>query len=134
MLLGLLPPPGQLDGQPQPNISAITLTWKAPPSLDLTGVDPDILHYEISIFNNATGVAENFTSNKTEYTYYVNEGQLRVDTCQEIDFSVLAVNSVGRGNKSDISVGLHTRMTLRVLAILSLVNLHDVAALSVQLR
>ena len=60
------------------------------------------------MFDNATGATENFTSFVTNYTYYVNVGQLQsVDTCQEIYFSVLAVNSVGRGNKSDISVALH---------------------------
>ena len=116
MLTGSLSSPYQLNGQAQPNISVITLSWRAPPSLDLTGVDPDILYYEIFVFDNATGMTENFTSFAAEYTYYLNEfdRQNNIDTCQELDFSVLAVNSVGRGNKSDISIGLHAGILLYI--------------------
>ena len=76
-----------------------------PPSLDLTDVDPDIMHYEISVFHNKTGKTENFTApnNMTEYTYYVQEANSN-NLCQELEFSILAVNVVGRGIKSTINV------------------------------
>lgn len=98
----MLPPPTNFSGQPLPNILAIHLTWGAPPSLDLTGIDPDIVHYEISVFYNATGENEHFITLHTEYTYLV--GQIHnTDLCQDLEFSVLALNVVGRGSKNTIN-------------------------------
>ena len=99
---GLLPPPTNFNGKPLPNNLAIHLTWGAPPTLDLTGVDPDIIHYEISVFNK-TGESENFTALHTEYTYRARQVQC-TDLCQDLEFSVLALNIVGRGNKNTISI------------------------------
>lgn len=67
--------------------------------MDLTGIDPDIMHYEISVFNNKTGQIENLTVHETNLTYYVHPSH-GSDLCQELEFSVLAVNAVGRGSKS----------------------------------
>ena len=100
---GLLPPPTNFNGQSLPNDLAIHLTWGAPPTLDLTGVDPDIIHYEISVFDNKTGESENFTTLHTEYTYPVHQIH-GTDLCQDLEFSVLALNIVGRGNKNTISI------------------------------
>ena len=108
MYTGLLSPPLQLQGLPLPNISAIHLTWSPPPSLNLTGIEPDINHYEITVFNNKTGARENFSSLATEFTYYIQEVDHYVDTCQELVFSVLAVNVVGKGKSSIISVALNS--------------------------
>ena len=107
---GLLSAPLELNGDPQPNISAIHLTWIAPPSLDLTNIDHDITYYEIFVFDNKTGETENYTSFTTNYTYYniMYDTQHVVDTCQMLEFAVYAVNVVGRGSESTISVGLHT--------------------------
>lgn len=65
----------------------------------MTGVDPDIMHYEISAFNNKTGQIENLTIQGTNFTYYVHPAH-GSDLYQELEFSVLAVNVVGRGNKN----------------------------------
>lgn len=99
----MLPPPVNFSGQPLANNLAIRLTWEAPLSLDLTGNDPDIIHYEISVFHNKTGENENFTAFHTEYTYLVHQIH-STDLCQELEFSVLALNIAGRGNKSTINI------------------------------
>jgi hypothetical protein len=102
---GLLSPPTGFRGQPLPNNLEIHLTWGAPPSLDLTGIDPDIMNYEISVFLNETGESENFTTLHTEYTYLVRQIH-SADLChdQDLEFSVLALNVVGRGSKSTLNV------------------------------
>ena len=97
----MLPPPLNFNGQQLHNDLAIYLTWVPPPSLDLTGIDPDIMHYEISVFNNKTGQTENLNVHGTNFTYYVHPAH-GSDLCQELEFSVLAVNIVGRGSKNTI--------------------------------
>ena len=72
----------------------------------MTGVDPDIIHYEISVFDNKTGESENFTVLHTEYTYLVSHIHSCTNLCQEMEFSVLALNIVGRGTKSTINIAL----------------------------
>lgn len=99
----MLPPPTNFNGKPLPNDLAIHLTWGAPPTLDLTDIDPDIMHYEISVFDNKTGESENFTVLHTEYTYLVHLVH-GTDLCQDLEFSVLALNIVGRGSKNIISI------------------------------
>lgn len=96
---GLLSPPLNFNGQRLYNNLAIYLTWVPPVSLDLTGVDPDILHYEISVFNNKTGQIENQTVHGTNFIYHLHPAH-GSDLCQELEFSVLAVNTVGRGSKN----------------------------------
>lgn len=104
-MAGLLPPPTNFNGQPLSDDLAIHLSWVAPPSLDLTGIDPDIAQYEISVFHNKTGDSENFTTLHTEYTYLVHQ-IYSTDLCQDLEFSVLALNTVGRGSKNTINVAL----------------------------
>ena len=77
--------------------------------MDLTGIDPDIMHYEISVFDNKTGESENFTTLHTEYTYLVRQVH-GTDLCQDLEFSVLALNVVGRGTKSTIKIALQEGM------------------------
>ena len=72
----------------------------------MTGVDPDIMHYEISVFDNKTGESENFTTLHTEYTYLVSHIHSCTNLCQEMEFSVLALNIVGRGTKSTLNIAL----------------------------
>jgi hypothetical protein len=101
----LLPPPTNFSGQPVPlpNNLAIHLTWGAPPTLDLTDIYPDIMNYEISVFHNKTGESENFTTLHTEFTYLVHQIH-GTDLCQDLMFSVLALNIVGRGSKSNLNI------------------------------
>ena len=99
----MLSPPPFFSGQRLPNNLAIQFTWGAPPSLDLTDIDPDIMHFEISIFHNKTGQTENFVVNGTNFTYYVHPAH-GSDLCQQLEFSVLAVNAVGKGSKNTINV------------------------------
>ncbi len=99
----MLPQPTNFNGQPLPNDLTIFLTWEAPLSLDLTDIDPDITHYEISVFDNKTGASENFTTFHTEYTYLVHHIH-STDLCQDLEFSVLALNVVGKGSKSTLKI------------------------------
>ena len=51
---------------------------------------------------------ENFTSFTTEFTYKIQRDEHYVDTCQESwEFSLVAVNVVGKGNESTIIVVLN---------------------------
>ena len=102
-IAGLLSPPIHFNGKSLPTNFAIDLIWRPPPSLDLTDIDPDIMHYEISILNNKTGQIENFVVNGTNFTYYVHPAH-GSDVCQQLEFSVLAVNTVGRGSKNTINI------------------------------
>ena len=58
---GLLSSPLNFNGQKLHSNLAIYLTWVPPPSLDLSAIDPDIMYYEISVFNNIRGQTENST-------------------------------------------------------------------------
>ena len=80
--------------------------WKAPPSLDLTDIDPDIMHYEISVFDNKSGQTENYIVNGNNFTYYVHPAY-GSDLCQQLEFNVLAINAVGKGSKNTINVTPH---------------------------
>ena len=68
------------------------LSWMAPESLDITGIDPDISHYNVcsSILNEVSCR----DVQGLEYTFV----SVRIG----IDFTVAAVNTVGEGNVSSI--------------------------------
>lgn len=103
----MLSSPLNLKGQPL-NYTTIHLSWIAPPSIDLTGVDLDISYYEILVFHNKTDQTENFTVNATEFIYTRDTSIGSIETCQELDFSVQAVNIVGKGDKTTVGIAFHT--------------------------
>ncbi len=78
---------------------AITLTWEAPPTLDLTGIHPDISDYTVYIeLNSSHFWWDNVT--QTEYTFTSLPGQT-ANPCHIYQFSVSAWNVVGEGSRSD---------------------------------
>ena len=77
---------------------ALTLTWKAPPTLDLTNIDPDISNYTVYVEVNGIH-AWTDTVTETEYTFTGIPGEM-IDSCQVYTFSVSAWNVVGEGNRS----------------------------------
>ncbi len=75
---------------------AIILTWEAPPTLDLTGIHPDISNYTVYIeLDSSRFLRDNVT--ETEYTF---TGQM-LDPCSVYQFSVSAWNVVGEGSRSE---------------------------------
>ena len=81
--------------------SSLTLTWMAPFSLDLTGIDPDITDYCVRVFNTTSSEQLHSTCqiSMTEFTY-----QLPSDTdCHVYDFTVFGRNGLGRGEENVLS-------------------------------
>ena len=91
--------------------SSLTLTWMAPFSLDLTGVDPDITDYCVRVFNATSSEQLHSTCqiSMTEFTY-----QLPSDTdCHVYDFTVFGRNGLGRGEDRECAV-LHGKCSMYV--------------------
>ncbi len=79
---------------------AITLTWEAPPTLDLTGIHPEISKYIVFIeLNNSHFWRDNVT--ETEYTFTGTVQGEVLDPCSVYQFSVRARNVVGEGSRSE---------------------------------
>ena len=78
--------------------SSVTISWSAPFSLDVTGVDPDIW-YSVFIYNvtdeNNPKLFEKHTIT-TSYTF----APAGFSPCQKYVFSVIALNGAGRGESS----------------------------------
>ena len=81
----------------RPNSSTIHLYWEPPFTLDITGVDPDILGYTVSITNNNTNVASERNVTKPEFLFQEED----YDPCHVYLFEVSALNPVGVGETSD---------------------------------
>lgn len=80
------------------NRTTILLTWREPYTLDITGVDPDISHYEVNIRN-----ADNeqyFRVVNTSVTTYSFDQQSSSTACSVFEFQIAAVNLAGIGEKS----------------------------------
>ena len=75
-------------------VQVIHLTWEAPPSLDITGVDPDIL-YRVDITVNGTSdiILSNY-SNVPEFIYH------GTNTSVIYMFRVTPINGAGNGATS----------------------------------
>ena len=75
-------------------VHAIHLTWEAPPSLDITGVDPDIWYrVDITVHGTSINVSRNY-SNVPEFIY------TGTNTSVIYEFHVTPVNGAGNGAAS----------------------------------
>ena len=117
MLAGLLTPPQNFSGYFLSNKSEIHLEWVAPPSLDLTDIVLDI-YYVITLAKNETGILENITLISTEYTHTLKDFQFV--TCQNLYFTLQAVNVVGMSNKTatNVSFGVGKSCNNNIIIIL----------------
>ena len=99
-ILGLLSAVGDL--RASSNASSVTISWTAPFSLDVTGVDPDIwysvLIYNVTDENNPTAILCTDCINITETHYTFTPDYL--SPCHVYNFSVIPVNGAGQGESS----------------------------------
>ena len=95
------------------NVSSITVSWSAPFSLDVTGVDPDIW-YSVLIYNvtdeeNTTAVPCTDCHNLTQ-THYIFSPDYH-SPCHKYTFTVIPYNGAGQGAATESAVGyLHHGM------------------------
>ena len=84
------------------NASSVTISWTAPFSLDVTGVDPDIwysvLIYNVTDENNPTAILCTDCTNITETHYTFTPDYL--SPCHVYNFSVIPVNGAGQGESN----------------------------------
>ena len=94
---GLLSAVGDL--RASSNASSVTISWTAPFSLDVTGVDPDIW-YSVLIYNvtDETAILCTDCINITETHYTFTPDYL--SPCHVYNFSVIPVNGAGQGESS----------------------------------
>ena len=112
---------GLLDSPPNTTIlesrngSVRTLSWDAPATLDITGVDPDIQHYQICYNQTADDqVCVNISSSgKREFNF--------PNVAVTLLLTVRAVNVVGLGNTSS---AVHNACDGKVTTILALLSKH----------
>ena len=96
------PPSAVADLKTTRNATSITISWEAPWSLDVTGVDHDV-HYNISCFNvtdenNPTPISCTDCTNITETVYTFTPDHL--SPCHVYKFSVTPFNGAGQGESS----------------------------------
>ena len=93
-ILGLLSAVGDL--RANSNASSVTISWTAPFSLDVTGVDPDIrysvLIYNVTDENNPTAISS-VNVNETHYTF-------TPDCLDKYNIYIIPVNGAGKGESS----------------------------------
>ena len=84
------------------NATSITISWEAPWSLDVTGVDPDIwysvLIQDVTDENNPTPISCTDCTNITETVYTFTPDHL--SPCHVYNFSVTPFNGAGQGESS----------------------------------
>ena len=84
------------------HVSSVTISWTAPFSLDVTGVDPDIwysvLIYNVTDENSPTAIlcTDCININETHYTFTPDY----LSPCHVYLFSVIPFNGVGQGESS----------------------------------
>ena len=97
---GLLSAVGDL--RASSNASSVTISWTAPFSLDVTGVNPDIwysvLIYNVTDENNPTAILHTDCINITETHYTFTPDYL--SPCHVYNFSVIPINGAGQGESS----------------------------------
>ena len=97
------------------NVSSVTISWTAPFSLDVTGVDPDIwysvLIYNVTDENNPTAILCTDCINITETHYTFTPDYL--SPCHVYNFSVIPVNGAGQGESSgDVTISMLSHLWL----------------------
>ncbi|CAI8008565.1 hypothetical protein GBAR_LOCUS5864 [Geodia barretti] len=105
------------------NASSVTISWSAPFSLDVTGVDPDIwysvLIYNVTDENNPTAILCTDCINITETHYTFTPDYL--SPCHVHNFSVIPLNGAGQGessfNATTIVVGDSGNISLSIIDI-----------------
>ncbi|CAI8007193.1 hypothetical protein GBAR_LOCUS5098 [Geodia barretti] len=105
------------------NASSVTISWSAPFSLDVTGVDPDIwysvLIYNVTDENNPTAILCTDCINITETHYTFTPDYL--SPCHVYNFSVIPLNGAGQGessfNATTIVVGDSGNISLSIIDI-----------------
>ena len=75
-------------------VHAINLTWEAPPSLDITGVDPDIWYRVDITVSGTSDIILSYYSNVPEFIYN------GTNTSVMYEFRVTPVNDAGNGTTS----------------------------------
>ena len=84
------------------DVSSVTISWTAPFSLDVTGVDPDIwysvLIYNVTNENNITAILCTDCTNISETHYTFTPDHL--SPCDVYNFSVIPYNGAGQGESS----------------------------------
>ena len=92
--------------------SIVSLHWKPPFSLDITGVDPDIEGYCVDVISTTSSstLHSQCGINRTEFNYSLPVGIV----CEDHTYTVTAVNVVGNGTQVIISItnALHCKRTL----------------------
>ena len=96
MYTGVLSAPERIITQ-EVTSSFIHLSWDPPKSLDLTNVEPDILHYVVNICKSSDDCQDTTLTNDTEYWFYPSG----ISECAKYRFSVAGVNVVGVGEPSN---------------------------------
>ena len=96
---GLLPAVGSLMLLVQDSRSTITLTWRAPFTLDISRIDPDIEGYCVDVISSTSSktLHSECGITETEFTYPEPPG------CDGYTFTVIPVNIVGNGTTSSRS-------------------------------
>ncbi len=104
-IVGLLPAVGSLIATPIPLDSIISLTWTPPFSLDIPGVDPDIIGYCVSVVNSTSSLVIHSQCGitDTQYDYTVSP---RSTPCDNYTFTVTPVNIVGNGTSASVTRGI----------------------------
>ena len=96
------------------NTSSVTISWSAPFSLDVTGVDPDIwysvLIYNVTDENNPTAILCTDCINITETHYTFTPDYL--SPCHVYNFSVISLNGAGQGESSPNITGSVTGLNI----------------------
>ena len=89
------------------NASSVTVSWTAPFSLNVTGVDPDIWYsvvvYNVTDENNPTAILCTDCINITETHYTFTPDY--PSHCHVYNISVVPLNGAGQGEGSSITVG-----------------------------
>ncbi len=105
LYIGLLPVVGSLTATPIPLDSSITLTWKPPFSLDIPGVDFNIIGYCVGVANSTSSLVIDSQCGitDTQYNYTVTPNDI---VCDTYTFTVTPVNIVGNGTSANVTRGL----------------------------
>ena len=100
-VLGRLTAVESLTLNPQPQDSAITLTWTPPFTLDIRGIKPDISGYCVDVFtaSSSARLHSECEITDTKFSYPMPPR----NWCDLIIFTITPVNVVGNGTRNTVS-------------------------------